>query len=91
MPRPSGRGWGREFLEKARWQSEARTKTDTGGRGEKPQALERTVVKELGKFTPYVRKKGALSASAEGRREKALGTVYQKHSTVRTRKRMYTV
>ena len=26
--------------------------TDTGGLGEKPQALERTVVKELGKFTP---------------------------------------
>ena len=26
--------------------------TDTGRLGEKPQALERTVVKELGKFTP---------------------------------------
>jgi archaellum biogenesis protein FlaJ (TadC family) len=39
---------------------ETRTKTDTGRRGEKPQALERTVVKELGKLTPYVRKKGAL-------------------------------
>ena len=37
-----------------------RTKTDTGRRGEKPQALERMVVKELGKFTPYVRNKGAL-------------------------------
>ncbi len=35
--------------------------TDTGRLGEKPQALERTVVKELGKFTPYVRNKGALS------------------------------
>ena len=35
--------------------------TDTGGLGEKPQALERTVVKELGKLTPYVRKKGALA------------------------------
>ncbi len=34
--------------------------TDTGRLGEEPQALERTVVKELGKFTPYVRKKGAL-------------------------------
>ena len=38
-----------------------RTKTDTGRHGEKPQALERMVVKELGKFTPYVRKKGALT------------------------------
>jgi hypothetical protein len=26
--------------------------TDTGGRGENPQALERTMVKELGKFAP---------------------------------------
>ena len=26
--------------------------TDTGGRGEKPKALERTRVKELGKMTP---------------------------------------
>jgi len=30
----------------------ARTKTDTGRRGEYPQALERTAVKELGKMTP---------------------------------------
>ena len=30
----------------------ARTKTDTGRRGEYPKALERTAVKELGKFTP---------------------------------------
>ena len=29
-----------------------RTKTDTGRRGEKPQALERTPLKELGKMTP---------------------------------------
>ena len=29
-----------------------RTKTDTGRRGEYPQALERTLVKELGKLTP---------------------------------------
>ena len=72
---------------------EARTKTDTGRRGDKPQALERTVVKELGKLTPYVRKKGALLAlyCVGGRREKALATVYQKHSTVLTRKRTYTV
>jgi len=26
--------------------------TDTGGRGEKPKALERTLLKELGKMTP---------------------------------------
>ena len=30
----------------------ARTKTDTGRRGEYPQALERTAVKELGNLTP---------------------------------------
>ena len=30
---------------------DARTKTDTGRCGEKPQALERTVVKELVKLT----------------------------------------
>ncbi len=29
-----------------------RTKTDTGRRGEYPQALERILVKELGKLTP---------------------------------------
>ena len=29
-----------------------RTKTDTGRRGEYPQALERTVVKELGNLAP---------------------------------------
>ncbi len=48
LEKPSGVGHG------------ARTKTDTGRQGEKPQALEKTVVKELGKLTPYVRKKGAL-------------------------------
>ena len=37
-----------------------RTKTDTGRRGEYPKALERTVFKELGNLTPYVRKKGYL-------------------------------
>ena len=30
----------------------ARTKTDTGRRDEYSKALERTLVKELGKFTP---------------------------------------
>ena len=32
--------------------SGVRTKTDTGRRGEYPKALERTLVKELGKLTP---------------------------------------
>ena len=73
-----------------------RTKTDTGRRGEYPQALERTVVKELGKLTPYLRNKGSLPATAfmrvaGGRRESALATVYQKHRTLLTRKRMYRV
>ena len=36
----------------------ARTKTDTGGQGEKPEVSERTVAKELGKLTPYVSYKG---------------------------------
>ena len=31
--------------------------TDTGGRGENPKALERTLVKELGQLAPYLRKK----------------------------------
>ena len=31
---------------------QGRTKTDTGGRGEYPKALERTRVKELGKMVP---------------------------------------
>ncbi len=37
-----------------------RTKTDTGRWGENPKALEITVLKELGKLTPYVRNKGSL-------------------------------
>jgi hypothetical protein len=49
-----------------------RTKTDTGRQGEYPKALERTVLKELGNLTPYVRNKGSLQGhlsnylSAEG-------------------------
>ena len=34
--------------------------TDTGGLVEHTKALERTVLKELGKLLPYLRKKGAL-------------------------------
>jgi hypothetical protein len=41
-----------------------RTKTDTGRQGEYPKALERTVLKELGNLTPYVRKKGYLQVLA---------------------------
>jgi hypothetical protein len=57
-----------------------RTKTDTGGRGEKPQALEKTVVKELGKLTPYVRNKGALLAR-EGA-EKRLWQLFIKNTAL---------
>ena len=32
--------------------TDGRTKTDTGGQGENPKALERTRVKELGKMVP---------------------------------------
>ena len=55
---PQGRGsnpeavW-RGFQEKPLWTNgRSVPQTDTGRRGEKPQALERTVVKELGTFTP---------------------------------------
>ena len=57
-----------------------RTKTDTGRSGEKPQALERTVVKELGKMTPYVRNKGALLAT-EGA-EKRLWRLFIKNTAL---------
>jgi hypothetical protein len=55
--RPSGRCWVDRFQEKP---SGDKHTTDTGRCGEKPQALEIMVVKELGKLTPYVRNKGAL-------------------------------
>ncbi len=52
-PGPCGRGRVDRFQEKPSGVGqEIRTKTDTGRRGEKPQALERMVVKELGKLTP---------------------------------------
>ena len=61
--RPSGRCRVDRFQEKPSGDKHtSRTKTDTGRRGEKPQALEIMVVKELGKLTPYVRNKGALLA-----------------------------
>ena len=60
-PGPLGRCWVDGFQEKPSGDKHtSRTKTDTGRRGEKPQALEIIVVKELGKLTPYVRNKGAL-------------------------------
>jgi len=63
MASPSGRSHrtdrrenllGRPTVEKIPEGSESgiRTKTDTGGWGEYPKALGRTVVKELGKLTP---------------------------------------
>ena len=50
----------------------ARTKTDTGGQGEKPEVSERTVAKELGKTAPYVRKKGRWRRPAAVKRPKRL-------------------
>lgn len=38
-----------------------RTKTDTGRKEEYSKARERNIVKELGKLTPYLRKKGSSS------------------------------
>ena len=64
--------------------------SDTGVPGENPKAFGRTLVKELGKMTPYPRYKGC-SLARESRRESALATVYQKHRTLPTRKRMYRV
>ena len=48
--------------------------TDTGRRGEYPQVLERTLVKELGKFTPYVRKKECRRKPAAVKRPNRLFT-----------------
>ena len=54
-------------------------RTNTRGRGEYPQASEQTIVKELGK----------LMLGKPMPQEKARATVYQKHSSLLTRKRMY--
>ncbi len=59
-----------------------RTKTDTGRRGEKPQALEKTVVKELGKLTPYVRNKGALPRFGGKGAEKRLWGLFIKNTAL---------
>src|SRR3954453_6973886 len=80
----------REGREKCRsYDTVDRTKTDTGRRGEYPKALERTAVKELGNLTPQLAEKGSLLLR-ERAQEADWATVYQKHSSVLTRKRMYT-
>jgi hypothetical protein len=58
--------------------------TDAGGWGEQPEALERTVVKELGKMTPNLWKKGCLSSfspSAKGEQaaKKRLNRLFTKN------------
>ena len=79
-PRKAGRG-------QAAWPV---PQSDTGVLGEYPKAFGRTLVKELGKMTPYPRYKGC-SLARGSRRESALATVYQKHRTLPTRKRTYRV
>ena len=70
---------------KASYRAEDRVtvpQTNSGGRGENPKALERTLVKELGKMTPKLRDKVCLCWSSiyckadVGRRETAVATVY---------------
>ena len=79
--RPSGRCRVDWFQEKPSGdQHGIRTKTDTGRCGEKPQALEIMVVKELGKLTPYVRNKGAL-LETEGA-EKRLWRLFIKNTAL---------
>ena len=41
--------------------------TDAGGRGENPETNGRTLVKELGKMTPYFGRRGASKEAAEHR------------------------
>ena len=79
--RPSGRYQVDGFQEKPSGDKHGiRTKTDTGRCGEKPQALEIMVVKELGKLTPYVRNKGAL-LETEGA-EKRLWELFIKNTAL---------
>jgi hypothetical protein len=64
------------------------------GREKYPKVIERPSVKELGKMTPYLRKKGCLSTFTHcvgggGCKKEAQPTVYQKHRSLRTRKRTY--
>jgi hypothetical protein len=64
--------------------------TDTGGLVEETQADERTLVKELGKLIPYLRKKGCSPSCSgqptkrlESRRVQAHATGYQNLSSLR--------
>ena len=70
--------------------------TDTGGQAEEAKTDERTLVKELGKLTPYLRKKGcSLGCTAwrgkphGSRRAQAHATGYQNHRALRSRKAPY--
>ena len=47
--------------------------TDTGGQVEYTKALERSILKELGKLPPYLRKKEALSLGNQGQGAQARG------------------
>ena len=91
-----GRHFDRNSLDPPATKSPVRTnrrpvpQSDTGVLGEHPKAFGRTLVKELGKMTPYPRYKGC-SLARGSRRESALATVYQKHRTLPTRKRTYRV
>ena len=65
VPVPQGRRhFDPEVLRRSAAKSSPRTKhrpvpqSDTGGPGEHPKAFGRTLVKELGKLTPYPRYKG---------------------------------
>jgi hypothetical protein len=64
--------------------------TDTGRLVEYTKVIESSFVKEFGKLTLYLRKKGALPSSDDvGGTEKVQSTVYQKHRPLLKRKLMY--
>ena len=60
--------------------------TTTGVRDEYSKARELTLPKELGKLVPYLRYKGR---PVRGRSDQGQPTVYQKHSSLPSRKTMY--
>jgi hypothetical protein len=55
--------------------------TDTGGLVEQTKADERTLVKELGKMIPYLRKKGCCSACTLLQRKRCGSRSEQAHAT----------
>ena len=66
--------------------------TDTGRQVENTKALKRTVVKELSKLAPQLRKKvcpHVRVTAEEGRSDQGEATVYQKHRSLQRRKPMY--